>query len=66
MIKYLEETYNIKSKTPSQMQELIDLRQKVAEYRKKYDKKDKEMEVSSESDKLCVGLVNVTDPESLT
>jgi hypothetical protein len=50
MINYLQQEYNIKSSQPSKMQELIDLRKQVEEYRKKYEKKDKEMEVSSESE----------------
>ena len=50
MIKYLQQEYNIKSTVPSQVQELQNLRKQVEEYRKKYDKEDKEMEVSSESE----------------
>ena len=50
MINYLQTEHNIKPKVPSQVQELQNLRKQVEEYRKKYDKDDKEMEVSSESD----------------
>ena len=50
MIKYLQQEYNIKSTVPSQVQELNNLRKQVEEYRKKYDKEDKEMEVSSASE----------------
>ena len=50
MIEYLQKEYNIKPPVQSQVQELITLRKQVEEYRKKYDKEDKEMEVSSESE----------------
>ena len=50
MIKYLQQEYNIKSTVPSQVQELNNLRKQVEEYRQKYDKEDKEMEVSSASE----------------
>ena len=50
MINYLQQEYKIKPSEPSKLQELIDLRKQVEEYRKKYEKKDKEMEVSSESE----------------
>ena len=50
MINYLQTEYKIKPSEPSKLQELIDLRKEVEEYHKKYEKKDKEMEVSSESE----------------
>ena len=50
MIEFLQKENNIKSSVPSQIQELEKLRKQVEEYRKKYDKEDKEMEVSSESE----------------
>ena len=40
MINFLQQEYNIKPSEPSKMQELIDLRKQVEEYRKKYEKKD--------------------------
>ena len=51
MIKYLMETYNINPRDTSRLSDLINLRKKVEEYRKKYSVGDKEMEVpSSDSD----------------
>ena len=50
MIKYLQEKYNIKQCDTSKVEELNNLRNQVDEYRKKFEIKDKEMEVSSESD----------------
>ena len=50
MIKYLQEKYNIKQSDTSKVEELNNLRNQVDEYRKKFENKDKEMEVSSESD----------------
>ena len=50
MIKYLQEKYNIKQSDTSKVEELNNLRNQVDEYRKKFEIKDKEMEVSSESD----------------
>ena len=47
MIKYLMETYNIKQSDTSRLPDLINLRKKVEEYRKKYSVGDKEMEVPS-------------------
>ena len=50
MIKYLQQEYNIKPIESPQMKELIDLRKQVEQYRKKFDEKDEEMVVSSESE----------------
>ena len=48
MIQYLQKKYNIKPSETSKLQELINLRKKVQEYRKKYFVGDKEMQVSSD------------------
>ena len=50
MINWLQKKYNLKQGDPSLRKELETLRQQVQEYRKKFNKEDKEMEVSSESD----------------
>ena len=50
MIQWLQKKYNLKQGDTSQKAELEKLREQVQEYRKKYSKEDKEMEVSSESD----------------
>ena len=50
MLQWLQKKYNLKQSDISQKGELETLREKVKEYRKKYHKEDKEMEVSSESD----------------
>ena len=50
MINWLQKKYNLKQGDPSLRKELENLRQQVQEYRKKFNKEDKEMEVSSESD----------------
>jgi len=50
MIQWLQKKYNLKQEDTSQKAELEKLREQVQEYRKKYSKEDKEMEVSSESD----------------
>jgi cAMP-dependent protein kinase regulator len=50
MIQWLQKKYNLKQDDTSQKAELEKLRVQVQEYRKKYSKEDKEMEVSSESD----------------
>ena len=47
MIQYLIETYHIKPSETSRLSDLINLRKKVEEYRKKYSVGDKEMEVPS-------------------
>ena len=49
MIQYLQKTYNIKPTEILNKSQLDSLRQQVLEYRKKYNKEDREMEVSSES-----------------
>ena len=50
MIQWLQKSYNIKPSEVVQKAELESLRKQVLDYRKKYNKEDKEMEVSSESD----------------
>ena len=50
MIEWLQNKYNLKKGDLSLKIELENLRKQVLEYRKKYNKEDKEMEVSSESD----------------
>ena len=50
MLEWLKKKYKLKDCEISQKGDLIKLRQQVQEYRKKYNKEDKEMEVSSESD----------------
>jgi cAMP-dependent protein kinase regulator len=50
MLQWLQKKYNLKQSDISQKGDLEKLREKVKEYRKKYNKEDKEMEVSSESD----------------
>ena len=50
MIQWLQKSYNIKPSEVVQKAELENLRKQVLDYRKKYNKEDKEMEVSSESD----------------
>ena len=50
MINWLQKKYNLKQGDPNLKKELESLRQQVLEYRKKYNKEDREMEVSSESD----------------
>ena len=50
MINWLQKTYKLKPGIESQKVELEKIRQQVDEYRKKYNKGDREMEVSSESD----------------
>ena len=50
MIEWLQNKYNLKKGDLSLKTELENLRKQVLEYRKKYNKEDKEMEVSSESD----------------
>ena len=52
MIQWFQKTYNLKPPQSSQKAELESLRKEVQEYRKKYNKEDKEMEVSSESDSV--------------
>jgi len=49
MIEWLQKTYNIKPAEILQKSQLDSLRQQVLDYRKKYNKEDREMEVSSES-----------------
>ena len=49
MIEWLQKTYNIKPAETLQKSQLDSLRQQVLDYRKKYNKEDREMEVSSES-----------------
>ena len=50
MIQWLQKTYKIKPTEVLKKSQLDSLRQQVLDYRKKYNKEDKEMEVSSESD----------------
>ena len=50
MIQWIQKKYNIKPSETVQKSDLDKLRDQVLEYRKKYNKEDKEMEVSSESD----------------
>ena len=50
MIQWLQKKYNLSSSDISPKNELEFLRKKVQDYRKKYHKEDKEMEVSSDSD----------------
>ena len=50
MIQWIQKKYNIKPSETLQKSDLDKLREQVLEYRKKYNKEDKEMEVSSESD----------------
>ena len=49
MLQWLHKKYDLKSADTSEKQELENLRKEIQEYRKKYNKEDKEMEVSSES-----------------
>ena len=56
MIKYLMETYNIKQSDTSRLPDLINLRKKVEEYRKKYSVGDKEMEVPSSDSEVRRGI----------
>jgi len=50
MLQYLQKKYDIKSGDNSEKMELEKLREEIKEYRLKYNKEDKEMEVSSESE----------------
>ena len=50
MVQWLQKKYNLKSSDISPKNELEKLRKQVQEYRVKYHKEDKEMEVSSNSD----------------
>ena len=50
MINWLQKKYNLKQGEPNLKKELENIRQQVLVYRKKYNKEDREMEVSSESD----------------
>ena len=50
MIEWLQKEHNLKSGDVSLKKELEMLREQVKEYRKKYNKEDKEMEVSSGSE----------------
>ena len=50
MIQWLQQKYNLASSDLSLKAELESIRKQVQDYRKKYNKEDKEMEVSSESD----------------
>ena len=50
MIQWLQKKYNLDSNDISPKNELENLRKQVQDYRKKYHKEDKEMEVSSDSD----------------
>ena len=50
MIQWLQKKYNLSSSDISPKNELETLRKKVQDYRTKYHKEDKEMEVSSDSD----------------
>ena len=50
MIQWLKQKYNLASSDLSLKAELESIRKQVQEYRKKYNKEDKKMEVSSESD----------------
>ena len=52
MIQWIQKAYNLKPSQSIQKAELESLRTEVQEYRKKYNKEDKEMEVSSESDSI--------------
>ena len=52
MIQWIQKAYNLKPSQSIQRAELESLRTEVQEYRKKYNKEDKEMEVSSESDSI--------------
>ena len=52
MIEWLQKKYNLKTGDVVLKKELETLRQQVQEYRKKYNKEDKEMEVSSASDSV--------------
>ena len=50
MLQWLQQKYKLHQDNNSVKKELEKLREEVEEYRKKYNKEDKEMEVSSESD----------------
>ena len=50
MLQWLQQKYKLNQDNNSVKKELEKLREEVEEYRKKYNKEDKEMEVSSESD----------------
>ncbi len=50
MLQFLHKKYDIKSGDTSEKMELEKLREEIKEYRLKYNKEDKEMEVSSESE----------------
>ena len=50
MLQFLHKKYDIKSGDNSEKEELEKLREEIKVYRQKYNKEDKEMEVSSESD----------------
>ena len=50
MLQFLNKKYDIKTGDNSEKMELEKLREEIKVYRQKYNKEDKEMEVSSESD----------------
>ena len=50
MLQFLYKKYDIKTGDNSEKIELEKLREEIKVYRQKYNKEDKEMEVSSESD----------------
>ena len=52
MINWLQKKYNVKANNDAQKVELEKLRKTIEEYRAKYGKIDREMEVSSESDSV--------------